>query len=276
MKPLSDISLLHDAIKRVKQDAESFTTNYFASPEQTSKWIARERLHYAESEGSLFLFRRDRDFYHMYHFAKSLPTLRNAIAASNPICTVERTLAVDLIGKLDDVNELADVYETCGFRGYTSLIRMSKVASASSAESLDDRQTVFAEPDDVPAIVSMLESALDRFVEQIPERDEIVNAVEQKNILVFRQERDLGGLLIFETKGLTSLLRYWYVRAAHRDQGIGARLMKTYFRLCHTSTRLVLWVVANNRDAIEKYHHYGFQEESLQDRVMVKKGAEQK
>jgi ribosomal protein S18 acetylase RimI-like enzyme len=76
---------------------------------------------------------------------------------------------------------------------------------------------------------------------------------------------------MFEPMGLTSHLRYWYVDEAFRNQGIGARLMRRFFRLSSGSQRLILWVAGDNSDALAKYRHYGFREDTLVDRIMIRR-----
>jgi RimJ/RimL family protein N-acetyltransferase len=127
-------------------------------------------------------------------------------------------------------------------------------------------------PDDAPAVHSFLARLLDRYTEQLPEKDEIEASAAQGSLLVVRRGEDLGGILIFEATGQTSVLRYWFVNDRFRDQGIGARLIKTFFRICRGSRRIVLWVIADNHDSIAKYGHYRFQPEGLVDRVMIRKG----
>jgi len=81
----------------------------------------------------------------------------------------------------------------------------------------------------------------------------------------------VGGVLVFEVIGFTSLLRYWYVNPAYRDQGIGAQLIRTFFQLSRGTKRILLWVVSNNGDAIARYQHYAFTRERLVDCVLTKK-----
>ena len=46
------------------------------------------------------------------------------------------------------------------------------------------------------------------------------------------------------------------------------------WRLFRSSTgakRAILWVVRDNADAIAKYRHYGFREDTLVDRIMIRR-----
>ena len=45
--------------------------------------------------------------------------------------------------------------------------------------------------------------------------------------------------------------------------------MHAFLARCTTSRRVVLWVIADNVDAISKYGHYGFSEDGMIDNIMV-------
>src|SRR5207248_2912846 len=111
----------------------------------------------------------------------------------------------------------------------------------------------------------------DPYRDRIPHDNELAELVTGRKILLIRRGAAVGGVLIFETTGLTSHLRYWYVNQRFRDQGIGARLMRTFLRVSSGGRRILLWVVSGNADAIAKYRHYGFQAESLVDWIMIDK-----
>jgi ribosomal protein S18 acetylase RimI-like enzyme len=252
------------ALERIRR----VSTNFYASPEQVQNWAAQGKLSWVERADCLLIFCRSSDFHRVYHVAESTEALSGALA-SNPF--PKGPLVADLIGRQQEIDLVARVYEeTCGFRKYTTLIRMVRIMDDSPADG-DDAGVILAEPADVPAIRAFLIKLLDRFADQIPEEDELESAVARKNILIVRQSQGLGGLLIFDQTGLTITLRYWYVNPRFRGQGIGARLMKTFFRISRGARRIVLWVVSDNTDSIEKYQHYGFRRESLMDQIMIKK-----
>ena len=163
---------------------------------------------------------------------------------------------------------LAAVYRAHGFRDYMTLVRMVRMG----APALDGDDAEVATADDVPAIGSFLDGILDRYYDQIPEPGEVLDAVQAGNLLVVRRGGEVGGVLWSETTGLTTHLRYWYVHPQFVNQGIGARLIRTYFRRAAACRRFILWVIANNADSIARYEHYGFRRENLVDRIMMKAG----
>lgn len=273
MQPMMEPGTLVEEVQGIKQGSAGFTTNLFATPEQSQIWIRRGVLSCVRNARSLLLLRRDRNFHRVYHVAADLKSLRDALAALTQSLDCPEVITADLVGFPRDVEAVANVYLENGFHDYTSLFRMSRLGGsrAQDESESDDPEVVVAEPSDVPAICSFLDRLLDPLSEQNPEADEISSAVARNNVLIVRRGRELGGMLFYETVGLTTVLRYWYVNDGFRNQGIGARLMRSFLRHCRNSKRIVLWVIATNDDAIAKYRHYEFQSENLTDRVLVRR-----
>ena len=71
-------------------------TNWYAGPDQREQWTACGLLSTEEYEGARLIYRRDRDFFHLYHVAESLDALARALAQ------VGGTLTADLVGRPED------------------------------------------------------------------------------------------------------------------------------------------------------------------------------
>lgn len=269
MQTVDTVEQLAGAIERIREGAARFTTNWFVTPGQMQAWIGRRALFHVVDRNSLLVFRRDRDFYHMYHAASDHTSLARALSTLGSVSASNTTIAADLVGRPDDVAAMASIYRERGFGDYRILYRMLRLSDKNSPNDYHDPQVVFAGAADAPSVYAFLNELLDPLADQIPELDEIGAAAERRKILIVRRGNSLAGILLFETTGLTAILRYWYSRFAFRDQGIGGRLMKMFLHLCRTSKRIMLWVIEGNEDAIAKYQHYGFREEGLVDRIMV-------
>ncbi len=272
---IRQISELQASLQRFSRAGNGATTTWFASAELSQQWIESDALLFEPFDDCLLLFRRDRDFYHVYHVAATAEALSAALATLDS-ATFDVAITADLIGRGEALGALADLYAERGFAPYKSLIRMSRITQGASADDFVDPEVSVALPADAPAILAFLERLLDRFAEQIPEGKELAEACVRQNVLVLRQGTDLGGILYFENMGQTTILRYWFVDKGFREQGIGARLIKTMFRHCHSGRRILLWVISDNVSAIAKYQRYGFTIEGLTDQVMIKQGGEWK
>jgi acyl carrier protein/GNAT superfamily N-acetyltransferase len=256
-----------DPLFEVLQRTSRASTNFFASRDQVERWSARGTLCWLETAGCLLIFRRSVGFYHLYHVAASFELLSKSLASG---AIPRGVLVSDLVGRDHELSPMVNAYEAARFRRYKSLTRMVRIVDG-SLPAREYANVTFAEPSDVAAVRGFLVQLLDPFADQIPEEDELRSAVDRQTILITRQNEGIGGLLIFEKSGLTTTLRYWYVSPESRGQGIGARLMRTFFELSRTCRRIMLWVVSDNMASIEKYLHYGFRRDPLVDQIMIRK-----
>ena len=258
---------LLDGLERVRRAGAGAVTNWFATPERIDYWIGRNSLSCLQAERALLILRRDRGFHRVYHSAADLAALSAVLRSASGGPAVNGILTADLVGRPQDLEPVAGIYRENGFADRQCLVRLIRMAAEEVAMSGPDVE--FAGPADVAAIAAFLDRLLDPYTDQIPEDDEIREAAARGNLILVRHGESVGGLLMFETMGLTSHLRYWYVDDGARNQGIGACLIRRYFRLCSGSRRFILWVLRDNADAIAKYRHYGFREDALVDRIMI-------
>jgi GNAT superfamily N-acetyltransferase len=269
MELLTGSTGLFEAIGRLRAAAPDALTNFFVTPKQAAAWMERGTLSIRERDGSVLVLRRDRGVHRVYHAAVDFGELSRALASLT--AGWRGVLTADLVGRPEETARVAEIYRLHGFEHYTSLVRMVRLTDGPSSDALDST-VVFAARHDVPTLCDFFDRVLDPLRDQVPEAEEIEAAVARTNILIERHGEDVGGALYFETTGLTSMLRYWYVDPRFHGLGIGGRLMRKYIELCRGTRRIVLWVVSGNADAIAKYRHYGFREDNLIDRIVVFRG----
>lgn len=270
IEPVQNRAELLEALEQVRRAGAGPVTNWFAAPERIDYWIGGNSLSRLQGEGALLILRRDRGFHRIYHSAANLEALSALLRSSSGELAVKGVLTADLIGRPLEVEPVAGIYRESGFADHNSLVRMIRMAAPEEvAESEPD--VAFAGPADVEAVAAFLNRLLDPYTDQIPNEDEIREAASRRNIILVRRGESVSGLLLFETMGITSHLRYWYVDGGARNQGIGARLIRRFLHLSSGSKRVILWVVSDNSDAIAKYRRYGFRPETLVDRIMIRR-----
>jgi GNAT superfamily N-acetyltransferase len=268
MNPVRDSSEVAEAINRAKAAAPAFCVNFFPAPGKLEGWIEHCELFLEMVNGATLFMRKDRDFWHLYFCAASSEALQRALAA----CLVLRSepVVVDLVGKETALSDLVALFEFAGFRRYNRLFRMSRtVPPAVAPAATPDSRVVAAGKTDCQPILDLLLRSFDCRAEQIPMLYEIEAAVEAGQIRVAHCACALAGLLFFETQGLTSTLRYWLVAPEFRTYRLGSALMNHYFAEHPTARRFLLWVLADNHNAISKYEHYGFAPDGLVDTVLA-------
>jgi len=265
------VAALYEQMARTRR-AGPLVTNFYPVPAKLQRSIERGELFSTTAGDVLFVLRRDRDFLHLSFVAGTAEELAAALRELVP--SVAETVTVDVLGPRERVAELAELFAPTGFRRHCELHRMTRTTRQEDTPpppAPPDPEVVFASRDDGPALAAMLETALDRHGEQIPDEDEMTRAAADRKILIVRSGPAIAGLLFFEVTGQSSLLRHWLVAPTHRDQRIGARLMRRYFADCKDVRRFLLWVISENHNAIDRYRHYGYAQDGLIDQVLIRR-----
>lgn len=269
MNQPGSVAAVYEQIDRARR-AGPLVTNLYPSQDKLQRWIERGELFVRTVGNVLFVLRRDRDFLHVSYVASAPEEVAAALEAL--VETIRETMTIDVIGKPEQVDEAAKLFRSAGFRSHCAMHRMMKLGEK-SLPLAPDPDVVFAGRDDGAALAGMLEAALDRFTEQIPDVDEMTSAAADHKILIIRSGEAIAGLLFYEVTGQSSLLRHWVVDPAHRDQRVGARLIRRYFANCPEVRRFVLWVISDNHNAIDRYRHYGYHEDGLIDQVLIRQAS---
>jgi len=264
----ASVGVVYEHLERAKRTGP-FITNFYPSQDKLQRWLDRGELFLNPLGDVLFVLRRDRDFLHLYYLASSAADLPAALDELD--ASVRETTTVDILGKREQVAPLAEKFLEAGFADLCALHRMTRLGDETRTAATADPQLVFADKSDGNALAGMLETALDRFAEQIPDADEMARAAADRKVLIIRSGTAIAGMLFYEVTGQSSLLRHWLVDPAHRDQRVGARLMRRYFAECVDVRRFLLWVISDNDNAIDRYKHYGYQQDGMIDQVMIRR-----
>ncbi len=265
MRPFNTVAEVFAAVQRAKTGAAGYCTNFFPSQSRLEGWIENREL-IGQSLGRLeMLFRKDRDFWHLYFCAPDLEVLSRELLSLGELRSLPIT--ADLIGPDASLAELLGIFRNAGFQPRNRLIRLSRLAQVEPPSG--EVPVVLAGAPDAPAIIALLENAFDRFVDQLPLPYELAPAIAAGQVLVVKREGELGALLYFETQGLTSLVRYWVVANKFREHRFGSALIRHYFAAHTTVRRFILWVAATNENAVNKYEHYGYKPDGLVDLVLA-------
>jgi ribosomal protein S18 acetylase RimI-like enzyme len=268
MIPVTAVSQVFEAIQQAKNGAPAFSTNFFPIEGRLQGWITHGELRVEPRAGAVFFLRKDHGFWHLYFCAADIPSLQRELTTL-PSLKSERVV-VDLVGREGALDSLLSVAEAAEFRRYSRLLRLTRPGQPVQSESATgDAQVGWADPTDVSAIVELLEGSFDRYADQLPMSYEIEAALALRQILAVKRGGALAALLFFETQGFTSTIRYWVVADRFRSQRLGAALMRHYFASHPAVRRFILWVTAENENAVLKYRHYGYAPDGLVDNVLV-------
>jgi hypothetical protein len=149
------------AIQTVKAGAAHFHTNFFPAGQKLQDWVERNELHGESCPGALFLFRRDRDFWHLYFCAASPAALRDGIATRAGL--PNERIVTDVVGAENAVSDILTQLTAAGFLPYRQLYRMARPGPSDWPTAVGAEPPVtLAGRADTPAILALLEGAFDR------------------------------------------------------------------------------------------------------------------
>ena len=140
-----------------------------------------------------------------------------------------------------------------------------------TSESINPHLLWFAELSDVYEVEKIIYENMDPLCEQIPDIEEIANAVYNHQILVARHNLEIAAILFFERTNISSMLRFWAVRKKYQGQGFGKTVYERYVAINADAQRLLLWVRDDNLKVKQIYQHYGMDFDDLHDSVWVLK-----
>lgn len=268
IESVADPATLTRAIAQVPRTCAGHTTSFFATRERIVEWVRKGTLSVLQAEKALLVLRRDRDFVRVYHVAAEANALAHALSELAQ-ATQTGVYVSDLVGHPSHLVPIVNTYRGAGFATHGQLIRLQRINADENATIIPDGVRP-ASAADLSSVQELLERQLDPWLEKIPDADELREKINGGAVLVVAQGSGIAGCLVYETTGVSTVLRYWHMDLRLRNRGIGSRLMRSFLHRCAASRRILLWVIAGNTDAIDKYHHYGFHEDGLVDNIMVK------
>jgi ribosomal protein S18 acetylase RimI-like enzyme len=270
MIPVTAVDQVLNGVQEVKARAKAFRTNLYAPPARLQDWINRGEMLQIPGERTCFFVRRDRDFYHLFFCAPDPTTLAQELTRLHVLAS--EPLAVDVVGGEPALAELLQVLESAGLRRYARLLRLIRGAQTATPPATGEGARIEpAGPADGQAVGQLLESCFDRFADQLPLPHEIEAALATGQVLVVKFQGTIAALLFLETQGFTSTVRYWAVAEGYRSHGFGSALIRHYFASHPKVRRFILWVRADNENAVQKYRHYDYLPDGLVDYVLVNK-----
>ena len=249
-----------------KTRGESSLTNFFLTRYSIERAISKRRLTGIAQPGASLLLRKDRDFSHLYINYSNSEVLKSQLER----LTRETPLVVDVIQRNNSHNQMISILEEVGFTPHRLLFRLNRQVQTMK-EDRTGANLQLAHKSNAVEILCYLETYFDKYSEQLPELDEIEDAITKNQIIVSLVDHQLAGFLYFESLGQSSILCYWFVSPDFRNQNVGSSLIRHYLYASCPNTSSQLWVVHDNYNAIDKYRHYGYKKDILEDQIMIRK-----
>lgn len=253
-------------VREIKARREGYITNFFWDENKHPYWLDAGKLEYAKCGDCYILSHQNQSFVNLFYIATCMGAVANALRH----VSLDQDTVIDVICRNQGEGEV-DVLKSVGFDLYRHLFRMSHIGTMADDTWELPREVVFADLSDTQTVYDSLHESFDPLCEQLPSFKEVADYIQKKQVLVIKEKQALCGFLIYEMAGSTTwYLRYWYTSPSYRDKMIGSKLLRSSLTLGRNTKRQQLWVVSDNQNAINRYEHYGFRKESMNDYVMIR------
>lgn len=269
MRKVSDFNEINHALVKVKNHKKKMITNFFSSSEKVEIWISKDQFFKIEIGEVVFFLKKKLKFYTLFFIAPSNDELDRSLTELL-VDLRNEVLMLDIVQR-EESSEVLNIFYSKSFNLYTSLVRMNRLNHKLELLSISTDEIKEASKHHLIPLFNMLHSFFDEKAEQLPDEKELVNWIENKNVLIYEEDNQIGGFLIYEIIGNTLYLRYWFVHPSYREKKIGSKLFNEFEIKGKDTKRHIFWVIRNNENAIKRYKHYGFVEEKMYNFVLTNK-----
>ena len=267
MQVATDFLAVFDEFNRIKQQSKGWKTNCFLSEEQVQELIASRNLFIDSGDKWFVLVSHGSQFDRFFFAAADFDSVNLAVEQLDQSC--HEFLVADLVGESSEARQIAAIFRSNGFKDYAVYQRLVRISVPNSDTNSKNNPVAYAAEEDTKDIYDAIVANFDPFCDHFPSLSEIRRAVSERSILVSKRQSTLLGFCHFETTGKTSMIRYYWVLDSCRGQGIGSSLLQRYFQTNFHVRRFILWVNTRNHKALQRYRHYGYQEDQLSDYIII-------
>lgn len=267
MAIVKDISEIKEALSLVEDSGEEWHTNLLEADDELDSWIRKEQLHIFSTEGCVFLYRKRYGCRRLYFACSNVSKLKAGLRTV--LTKGDGKVIIKILTRKSMQSVVEEEILQAGFRYYTSLNRVVKINSATEKKC---RQGDFACEDDMPRIREIINNNFDNLLDQWPDDDEIIKAINDKRILVIRDKETNQVIAIqsFQKVGMTLYGRYLASLQEYRDRmAYGPILWRQCIKQNCDVKRIVGWIDERNELAIKVNRAMGFEFDGVNEKVFV-------
>lgn len=247
--------------------SKEMKTNFFISETQFKELQNENKIEVFKTDKACFLITKDDGFSRFYFIVSEIAALKTILEYVSINFSGE--ISVETAGNSQYLENVKQVFLENGFYEYSSMIRMNKMRSETNEVNFEGIHLLTE--DKKAEIQKIYNKYFDKFVERIPTGAEIDHFITNKNAYYFSDNDEIQGFIIFESHGITSHLRYWFVHPNYREKKIGSKLIQLFFNIGENVKRELFWVIESNENAIKRYKHFGFAEEDMHNLILINK-----
>lgn len=273
MKKIESYEQCNLLIKNFKKNHGRLISNFFFLPKELKAVIADKEILYREREDSLVFCIEEEDFSHIFYFAEenACPELENT----------GKRMILDLIARKTSVptetSREEKLWQSAGFGEYKQYIRLrydieKEFYAKMNAGQHKDYILSSAEPIDGNAVLNLWRTVLDRYSSPLPGDADMERVIKSGHVYAAKKNDIVIGAVYMETASKSCVLKHLAVDSSCRRQGLGTALINCALKAMASEhiERCFLWVDVNNTPAYESYKKYGFEEEGLWSKQLIR------
>ena len=261
MIKITSIEQLNLLINDFKKRGGNLFSNWYPNPPLHESWIDKGVLLVNIENSILILLHKKETHIEFFFFTYILDNIKDyAKKLSNYF---HKPVVIENVYRNDSLLKMPLPHVT--------LKRM--VRKGSTIDIIKDKPIKFekikASHQDIRELQSIFSNKFNPLTERIPSYQELESLIEAKGVSLIKDNGKITGFIIYEIKGKSCHLRYWWIDENYRNKGIGSCLIADMFKEAQNTSLQYLWVFENNEDAIQKYNHYGYSFDGMNDDIYI-------
>ena len=255
MQPITSLSNYQSILEQYSRTGVQ--TNNFLLADQVEELLLKGRLYYIIVGNNLVLLVDRIISYQVYFHLNDLQTP----------CTIQadKPLKMEMVyrGEFKRPIALLNYWEQQGFKTHLTrdnlaLVNHQQLAVKALNEDITIKFATTAE--EAIYTTTLFEKDLDTYTGDLKTYEEILAYVKNMQILCAYEGEKLCGALQFEWKQKVCWLGHIVVEEGFRGKGIANQMVEKYIEINKQSdqTRYQLWVIKDNKPAVDLYKRFGF------------------
>lgn len=267
MKKAATLAEVRIVFERIEENGNEWFSNLLARDEELTQWIEKGQVSIATTPTTALLLRQRYGCQRLYFANTKRETLAKDLRAF--LTDVQEKVITTVLDRNGENEPVKGILHEAGFSHYALLKRIVKINEPKSTE---DISVEYAKIEDLSRIEEILRRYFDPLLDHWPDEDEIVDAINQKRIIVARLPEDgqVVGICSFEKKGMTLWGRYLASIEEYRSRApYGAILADQYLMLHSNMRKIIGWVGEDNIVSIRVNRALGFSFDGTTDETFI-------
>ncbi len=252
---VTNIDTIKNKINVLKQKATSPSyTNYFLQELQSKSFNTKYSNH------SIVFFDKDVDFYRLYFFSSDLHDLSMII---NDLKIRQTT--VDIITKSFSQN-LHTLFLESGFK---NIALYKRIENKNLPVYYSNENFSFADIKELEFLYERLFNDFDKYTDHFPTFEKLKILIDNKQVIVVRDESKISGYIIYQIQGKKVHLNYWYNEGNQLNSLV--LLINFYGLMNEKGIKSGFgWTNIKKQDVIKTHQKIGYKFDGLEDYIYLR------